>query len=91
MHERGDVAEGGQLRQALHALRLLRAEAGDGRRRVGDDALHAAQQVVELDVVRRLAAATHAYMMVHDDVMAVVQLHLTGCAGAYGGKILTIQ
>ena len=64
MHERGDVAEGGQLRQALHALRLLRAEAGDGRRRVGDDALHAAQQVVELDVVRRLAARnTHTHMM----------------------------
>ena len=64
MHERGDVAEGGQLRQALHALRLLRAEAGDGRRRVGDDALHAAQQVVELDVVRRLAARnTRIHMM----------------------------
>ena len=81
MHERGDVAEGGQLRQALHALRLLRAEAGDGRRRVGDDALHAAQQVVELDVVRRLAARnTHT----HDDVMDFVQLHHTGYPGCLG-------
>lgn len=57
LYELRDVAERGQLGELLHASGLLRGQSlHSGRGSVSDDTLHSSQQVVKLELVRRLAA-----------------------------------